>query len=102
MDFFFRLYGCARFWYEWDPFGAFLGFLSVFCGVSLRGEYDPPSPSCGFFGAWMREGVSGFGVDCGGFFGWWRKVLEGFYGRLRRQLAELLVVGSNPPPHAKI
>jgi hypothetical protein len=45
----FRLYSCARFWYEWDPFRAFLGFLSVFCGVSLRGAYDPPSPLMRFF-----------------------------------------------------
>ena len=76
--------------------GCFWGSFRCFAVFSYVGRMTPPPPFMLFFLAWMREGVSGFGVDCGGFFGWWRKVLEGFSGRLRRQLAELLVVGSNP------
>jgi len=38
------LYSFARFWYEWVPFGVFLGVLSVFCGVFLCVAYNPPSP----------------------------------------------------------
>ena len=80
----------------------FWGSFRCFAVFPYVGRMTPPPPSCGFFVAWMREGVSGFGVDCGGFFGWWRKVLEGFSGRLRRRLAELLVVSSNPTMNGKL